>query len=151
MIRLSKLTDYSSLILAIIEKGSPGQFSAAYIAKASSIPKPTCVKLLKLLVKGGILNSTQGPLGGYKLAKPANQISVKTIVEAIEGPMAITECGSNETICRLTRHCTVMARWREIGDQMNRLLITTTLQDLVSPYTLYSKSDEKIALLEIEE
>ena len=150
MIRFSKLTDYASVILAIIAKKTPEKLSAAQLSEASYIPKPTCIKLLKLLVRSGVLSSTQGPQGGYTLAKPAREISVKKIVEAIEGPTAITKCGTNEALCRLTDHCSVMEGLRELNDQVNRLLTMTTLKDLVNPYTLNSQSESRIALLEVE-
>ncbi|MDG1157092.1 MAG: SUF system Fe-S cluster assembly regulator, partial [Litorivicinaceae bacterium] len=111
MVRLSKLTDYASVILAQMARKPDVLWSAGQLSEDSLVPKPTCIKLLKLLVKGGVLNSTQGARGGYSLARPPSQIPVKTIIEAIEGPTAITECGTDETLCRLTDHCSVMSRW----------------------------------------
>jgi FeS assembly SUF system regulator len=149
MVRLSKLTDYASVILAQMAKHPDVLWSAGQLSEESSVPKPTCIKLLKLLVKGGVLNSTQGARGGYSLAKAPSQIPVKTIIEAIEGPMAITECGTDETLCRLTDHCSVMSRWRELGDQVDYILTKTTLEDLISPHTLYARSDRRIETLEV--
>ncbi|HBZ91298.1 MAG TPA: SUF system Fe-S cluster assembly regulator, partial [Gammaproteobacteria bacterium] len=83
------------------------------------------------------------------LARPPSQIPVKTIIEAIEGPTAITECGTDETLCRLTDHCSVMSRWRELGDQVDHILTKTTLEDLISPHTLYARSDRRIETLEV--
>jgi FeS assembly SUF system regulator len=149
MVRLSKLTDYASVILAQMAKQPDVLWSAGQLSGKSSIPKPTCIKLLKLLVKGNVLSSTQGARGGYSLAKAPSQIPVKTIIEAIEGPMAITECGTDEALCRLTDHCSVMSRWRELGDQVNYILTKTTLEDLISPHTLYARSDRRIETLEV--
>ena len=149
MVRLSKLTDYASVILAQMARKPDVLWSAGQLSEDSSVPKPTCIKLLKLLVKGGVLNSTQGARGGYSLARPPSQIPVKTIIEAIEGPTAITECGTDETLCRLTDHCAVMSRWRELGDQVDHILTKTTLEDLISPHTLYARSDRRIETLEV--
>jgi Predicted transcriptional regulator len=74
---------------------------------------------------------------------------VKTIIEAIEGPMAITECGTDEALCRLTDHCTVMARWRELGDQVDSILTRTTLADLVGPHALHATKGNRIETLEV--
>ena len=149
MVRLSKLTDYASVILAQMAKKPDILWSAGQLAEESAIPKPTCIKLLKLLVKGGVLTSIQGSRGGYSLAKSPSRIPVKAIIEAIEGPTAITECGTDETLCRLTDHCSVMSRWRELGDQVNHLLTKTTLEDLISPHTLYARPDRRIETLEV--
>lgn len=149
MVRLSKLTDYASVILAQMARQPNILWSAGQLSDESSVPKPTCIKLLKLLVKGGVLTSTQGARGGYSLARVPSQIPVKVIIEAIEGPTAITECGTDETLCRLTDHCAVMSRWRELGDQVDHILTKTTLEDLISPHTLYARSDRRIETLEV--
>ena len=149
MVRLSKLTDYASVILAQMARYPDVLWAAGQLSDESSIPKPTCIKLLKLLVKGGVLTSTQGARGGYSLARAPSQIPVKVIIEAIEGPTAITECGTEETLCRRTDHCAVMSRWRELGDQVDHILTKTTLEDLISPHTLYARSDRRIETLEV--
>ena len=149
MIRLSKLTDYASVLLATIARDPNRIFSAAQLAEISSVPKPTCVKLLKLLVRHGVLRSAQGSHGGYILAREPAAIPLKTIIEAIEGPMAITECGTDETLCRITDHCTVMSRWRELGDQVNHLLTRVTLEDLISPRALSKNDIHRIETLEV--
>ena len=149
MVRLSKLTDYASVILAQMARQPDILWSAGQLSDESSVPKPTCIKLLKLLVKGGVLTSTQGARGGYSLARVPSQIPIKVIIEAIEGPTAITECGTDETLCRLTDHCAVMSRWRELGDQVDHILTKTTLEDLISPHTLYARSDRRIETLEV--
>ena len=149
MVRLSKLTDYASILLAQMAKHPLMLWSAGQLAEESSVPKPTCIKLLKLLVKSGVLNSTQGSRGGYSLARSPESIPIKTIIEAIEGPTAITECGTDEALCRLTDHCSVMSRWRELGDQVNSILTRTTLADLISPHALYAKTEKRIKTLEV--
>lgn len=149
MIRLSKLTDYASVLLAAMAREAESLWTAGQLAESTGIPKPTCVKLLKLLVRHGVLNSTQGARGGYSLSRPADSIAVKTIIEAIEGPTAITECGTDEALCRLTDHCTVMARWRELGDQVDSILTRVTLADLIGPTALHAKQGNRIETLEV--
>lgn len=149
MIRLSKLTDYASVLLAVMAREPNALWTASALSERSNVPKPTCVKVLKQLTKHGLLISTQGPRGGYSLARPASQIPVKHMIEAIEGPMAMTECGTDEALCRLTDHCTVMAKWRELGQQVNDLLLAVTLQDLIHPHALPSAVPQRIKTLEI--
>jgi Predicted transcriptional regulator len=106
MIRLSKLTDYASVLLAAMARESKALWSAGELSESTGIPKPTCVKLLKLLVRHGVLNSTQGARGGYSLSRSAKDILVKTIIEAIEGPMAsqsaapMKRCALNRSLHR---------------------------------------------------
>ncbi len=149
MIRLSKLTDYASVLLAVMAREPDSLWTATQLSAHSNVPKPTCTKLLKQLAKHGLLNSIQGARGGYALARDPQEIPVKQIIEAIEGPMAITECGTDEALCRLTDHCTVMARWRELGDQVNQMLTHVTLRDLISPHGLYARPERRIETLEV--
>lgn len=149
MIRLSKLTDYASVVLATMARDPDVLWTASQLAERSNVPKPTCTKLLKQLARHGVLVSTQGARGGYSLARAPAEIPVKTIIEAIEGPMAITECGTDEALCRLTDHCTVMSRWRELGDQVNDMLTRVTLQDLINPYALYARDGRRIETMEV--
>lgn len=149
MIRLSKLTDYASVLLAVMARQPDVLWTATQLSVHSNVPKPTCIKLLKQLAKQGLLNSIQGARGGYTLARDPAEIPVKQIIEAIEGPMAITECGTDEALCRLTDHCTVMSRWRELGDQVNQMLTDVTLRDLISPHGLHARADRRIETLEV--
>src|SRR5512139_1183496 len=91
MIRMSKLTDYAILILAHLARAS-GTLTAHELAGRSRVPLPTVSKLAKELSKAGLVISHRGRNGGYGLARPAEQISVAEIVEALEGPIALTEC-----------------------------------------------------------
>ena len=149
MVRLSKLTDYASVLLAQMARYPLVLWSAGQLAEESLVPKPTCIKLLKLLAKSGVVNSTQGARGGYSLAKTPERITVKTIIEAIEGPVAMTECSKDEVLCRLTDHCSVMSRWQDLGNQVKSMLARTTLADLISPHALYSKPEQRIETLEL--
>ncbi len=115
MIRMSKLTDYAILILAHLAR-SPGTLTAHELAARSRVPVPTVSKLAKELSKAGLVISHRGRNGGYGLARPAEQISVAEIVEALEGPIALTECAKPGRIdCEIEDTCVARATWDPVS------------------------------------
>src|SRR5918993_276859 len=92
VLRISKLTDYGTVILACLA-GQPARlWTAAEVAECTRLALPTVSKLLKQLQRGGLVISTRGSHGGYQLARPASGITAAQILDALEGPVAITEC-----------------------------------------------------------
>ncbi len=126
MIRMSKLPDYAILILAHLAR-SPGTLTAHELAARSRVPLPTVSKLAKELSKAGLVVSHRGRNGGYGLARPAEQISVAEIVEALEGPIALTECAKpgGKADCGIEDTCLARASW----DPVSRA-IESALRDL---------------------
>ena len=116
MIRMSKLTDYAIVILAHLAR-SPGTQTAHELAESSRVPLPTVSKLAKELSKAGLVISHRGRNGGYGLARPADQISVAEIVEALEGPIALTECArpGGKTDCDIEDTCLARASWDPVS------------------------------------
>src|SRR5512137_2716899 len=129
MIRMSKLTDYAILILAHLARAT-GTLTAHEIAARSRVPLPTVSKLAKELSKAGLVISHRGRNGGYGLARAAEAISVAEIVEALEGPIALTECarpGKND--CGIEATCLAKASWdpvsRAIEDALRALALSS--------------------------
>lgn len=115
MIRMSKLTDYAILILAHLAR-SPGTLTAHELAARSRVPLPTVSKLAKELSKAGLVTSHRGRNGGYGLARPADQISVAEIVESLEGPIALTDCGrAGGTECEIVDTCLARESWDPVS------------------------------------
>ncbi len=123
MIRMSKLTDYAILILAHLAR-SPGTATAQELAARSRVPLPTVSKLAKELSKAGLVVSHRGRNGGYGLARPPDRISVAEVVEALEGPISLTECALPGT-CGIEDTCVARASW----DPVSRA-IESALRDL---------------------
>jgi FeS assembly SUF system regulator len=125
MIRMSKLTDYAIVILAHLARNS-GTLTAQDLSSRSRVPLPTVSKLCKELSKAGLVVSHRGRRGGYGLARPAERISVAEIVEALEGPIALTECAQpGPNTCELDATCPAKASWdpvsRAIHDALKEL------------------------------
>ncbi|NOQ34564.1 MAG: SUF system Fe-S cluster assembly regulator, partial [Methylococcaceae bacterium] len=92
MLRLSKLTDYATVILTYMAKNQHDLHAAVGISEATGINPPTVSKILKALVKAKVLQSTRGAKGGYCLARAPEKITVASVISALEGPIALTEC-----------------------------------------------------------
>ncbi|MGH8144339.1 MAG: SUF system Fe-S cluster assembly regulator [Steroidobacteraceae bacterium] len=130
MLRISKLTDYATLLLARLA-GQPGRrVTAAQLAQETGLACPTVSKLLKQLHRQGLVQSTRGLHGGYLLARPAAQISAVNILDALEGPVALTECASHESHCGIELTCAVGRAWRRVNLAIRRSLQDITLLEL---------------------
>lgn len=131
MLRLSKLTDYGTLILAELAAGPDGGLaSAGQVAHATHLAPPTVRKLLKSLSRAGLVVSERGAQGGYALARAPELISAAEIIDALEGPVAITECSSIDGACDLESYCRVGRAWQKINRSIRQALEHVTLEDL---------------------
>src|SRR5271169_6101401 len=101
MLRISRLTDYATVLLAALAS-EPGRVqTAAALAAQTHIAAPTVSKLLKQLQRAGLVVSTRGLHGGYQLARPATQISAAAILDALEGPLTLTDCAAGHGHCEI--------------------------------------------------
>ena len=130
MLRMSKLTDYGTLVLAQLAARSGQLSSAGHVADATRIALPTVSKLLKALTRSGLVVSVRGPQGGYALARAAESITAAEIIDALEGPVAITECSSADGACDLESFCRVGRSWQKINQSIRLALQKVTLSDL---------------------
>jgi FeS assembly SUF system regulator len=130
MLRISRLTDYATVILASLAGGRLA--SAAEIAERTRIGLPTVSKLLKELQHAGLVRSVRGARGGYQLARPAASISAAAIIDAVEGPVALTECAGGSGNCGIESTCLVGHGWQRISRAIRRALLEVSLEELVS-------------------
>jgi FeS assembly SUF system regulator len=130
MLRISRLTDYATVILANLAGGRLA--SAAEIAERTRIGLPTVSKLLKELQRAGLVHSVRGARGGYQLARPAAAINAAEIIAAVEGPMALTECAEGVGHCGIEATCLVGNGWQRISRAIRRALVEVSLEELVS-------------------
>ena len=130
MLRMSKLTDYGTMVLAQLPAKDEGLTTAGEVASATHLGQPTVQKLLKSLVHAGLVVSTRGVQGGYALARAPEAISAAEIIDALEGPVAITECSSVDGGCDLESFCRVGLAWQKINSSIRKALQGVTLADL---------------------
>jgi FeS assembly SUF system regulator len=131
MLRMSKLTDYGLVLLTHMAQRSGDEVRTAHeLAEASKVPLPTVSKILKELSRAGIVVSHRGRRGGYTLARPPEQISVASVVEALEGPVALTECSITDGNCSLEPVCVAKSHWGPISRAIQRTLSRLPLSAL---------------------
>jgi FeS assembly SUF system regulator len=130
MLRISKLTDYGTVLLADLARSDGAVCSAAELAQSTGIALPTTSKLLKSLAKHGLVTSTRGANGGYRLARAAVDISAADIIDALEGPVSITECSASDSHCDIEDVCNVGNTWQRINVAIRRALQEVSLVDL---------------------
>ncbi len=136
MLRLSKLTDYATVILSYMARDFINLHTAVEIAEATGVALPTVAKILKLLVNAQIVTSVRGAKGGYLLARAPEKISVATIIDALEGPIAITECSISADSCNQADDCKIRANWGLINQTIYNALEAITLADMIMPAVL---------------
>ena len=132
MIRMNKLTDYGVVLLTTFAREPGHGVSARELAVRTGIPQPTVVKLLKTLLKAGLLVSQRGTKGGYALAKAPGDIPIAAVIEALEGPLAITECNVPGT-CAHERGCPARPNWTAVNDVIHEALSRLTLEAMTRP------------------
>jgi FeS assembly SUF system regulator len=133
MVRIAKLTDYALVILAHMAREGDRLFNAREIASHTHIAQPTVSKLLKNLAKKEFLLSERGALGGYRLKKSPETITVVDLIETLEGPIAITECNLGDAACPTQAKCSIRTPWLHINQVLTEALSTIKLSDLIKP------------------
>jgi FeS assembly SUF system regulator len=130
--RLSHLADYAVVLMTAAARRPAGaRLSATELAGETGVPLPTAQKLMGQLAGCGLLTSARGAAGGFALALPAGEISLADIVEAVEGPIALTMCadGVNHE-CLLDAHCRVKPHMGVVGNAVRGALGAVSLTEL---------------------
>jgi FeS assembly SUF system regulator len=131
--RLSNLADYAVITMSQASRHcGDGRVSAAELASETGLPVPTVQRLVSKLTAAGLLRSVRGAGGGLQLGRPAAAITVADIVEAVEGPIALTACIDHGE-CDFEAGCTMKAHWPIINDALRSALADITLAQLRDP------------------
>ena len=108
--------------------------TAPELAAATGVPTPTVAKLLRLLVKDGLVESWRGVNGGYALTRSINDITAADIIEALEGPVALTACvDGSEADCGVESLCPMRGGWEKVNRAIRAALVEVTLAELSQP------------------
>ena len=136
MLRMTKQADYAIVLLTRMAGLPDMRFNASEMAEQTGLPQPIVSKILKLLARQDLLTSQRGAKGGYRLARTARDISVAEVIEAVEGPIAITEC-VDETPgeCSQEPICPVRSNWQQINFAVRNALEQITLAEMARPAT----------------
>ena len=133
MLRVTKLTDYATLVLSVLASRPQAVHCASGLAEQARLELPTVSKVLKPLARAGLVEGFRGANGGYRLARDAASITLIEIVEAIEGPLGMTECSVHAGQCGIEHHCGVRANWRRVNDVVVEALRGVTLAQMLVP------------------
>lgn len=138
MLRLSKKADYALMAMKHLAvrgdhaSSSAASSSAREIAELYSIPIELMAKVLQRLVRGGLLTSQQGTRGGYHLARTPAQISVADVIQAIDGPVTVTACSTDEGQCEQFEKCNVRDPLWKVRERIVMALGECTIAELAS-------------------
>jgi FeS assembly SUF system regulator len=135
VLRISRLTDYGIVLLTrFASDRTTSVHTARDLAAEVRVPAPTVSKILKALAHVGILESHRGASGGFSLARPAERISVAEVIEALDGPIAMTEClGEEPGACEIESGCPVRSNWDRINRTVRDALVGLTIADMARP------------------
>ena len=132
--RLSHLADYAVVLMTAAARRPAGaRLSATELSGDTGVPLPTTQKLMGQLATSGLLTSARGASGGFALAKAPSEITLADIVEAVEGPIAMTVCSEGRTDCALDAHCHVKPHMGIVGNAVRGALDAVSLQQLSTP------------------
>jgi FeS assembly SUF system regulator len=134
MLRVSKLTDYATVVMTCLAAGD-GVMSAQALAERARLELPTVSKLLKQLAQAELVASTRGINGGYRLARAPDRITIADVVTAMEGPIGMTECSAHAGLCGHEPHCGVRVNWQRISQAIAGALASVTIADMLHPPT----------------
>jgi FeS assembly SUF system regulator len=135
MLRVSKLADYGTVVMASMAREPARLHSAAEVASRLGLATPTVSKILKTLAKSGLVTSSRGAHGGYRLHGAPADISIAQIIDAMDGPIGMTECSTTPGICTQEAACSVRASWRSINEIVLDALSRVTLEQMARPVT----------------
>lgn len=133
MLRVTKLTDYATVVLTVLAAQPERVLSAPELAERAGLETPTVSKVLKPLAQAGLVEGFRGANGGYRLARGSGEIQLIEIVEAMEGPLGMTECSVHDGNCGIQDQCDIRAGWRHINDVVIAALRDVTLAQMLAP------------------
>ena len=136
MFRITRQTDYGILLLARMASLPPDRILTAKDAASwACLPVPMVSKILKSMVRAGLVLSHRGVKGGYGLAVGADRIPIRQVIEALEGPIGLTECSAHPGRCEQEGSCPTKLNWQRINVAIRKALEEVVVADMLAPDT----------------
>jgi FeS assembly SUF system regulator len=127
MIRISRMADYALLVVSKM-RGFEELITLERLCELTTLPLPTLRKLMRALTHSNLVKSVRGPQGGYKLSRRPDQMSIAEIIEAIDGPIALTECAKSDGgDCQIASTCELKENWNIVNRLISSALHNVTL------------------------
>ena len=133
MLRISKLTDYAILAMVELTANRDEVLSAQALAERCGLETPTVSKVLKALVRAGLVDSFRGASGGYRARSAPERVSIAAVIGAIEGPIAMTECSVQEGLSTVEASCSARDNWQKVSRAVADALEGVSLADMSRP------------------
>ena len=134
MLRLSKKSDYALMAMKHLALRTDGgaSSSAREISEAYDIPLELLAKVLQRLVRARLLMSVQGTRGGYRLGRPATAISVADVIQAVDGPVTVTACSTDDHNCDQYSKCSIRDPLWKIKNRIYDALNTVSVAEMAA-------------------
>jgi len=130
-LQLTRGGEYAVRAMAYLARLPEGHVAALHeIGRAQDIPESFLAKILQSLVHAGLAVSLRGAHGGFALARPASEITMRDVIEAVDGPIALNQCVASPEDCPRNHDCEVHKVWLCAQDQLMGVLGTVSLQSL---------------------
>ena len=143
MFRLNRLTDYAVVVMAQMAQHSDAVRTAPQISEYTGVPLPTVAKILNALNRERLVISQRGATGGYALSRPAAEITVAEIIQALEGPIALTACvDGNSGDCCVETLCPMRGNWDKVNKAIRGALSTVSLEDMTPSLLVWDDPKE---------
>ena len=138
MLQVPRRVEYAlRAVILLAQKRESGPQSFRDVASELDIPSEFLAKILRSLVRSGIVRSKRGAAGGYELARPADEVSFLDVIEAAESPIALNLCTEHGDGCAMTASCTMSAVWQAGERAMLDVFRRTMISDLIcAPFNL---------------
>jgi len=133
VLKLSRMIDYGVVVLSQMAHQRCAMTTAPELAEATGLPAPTVSKVLKSLAHSDLVASQRGVRGGYTLSRAPADISVAEIIEALEGPVALTACvEASDAHCKVARLCPIRGGWEKVNAAIRQALEAVSLAELLA-------------------
>ena len=133
MLRISKLADYGTVIMAEMARAPSRVVSVSALSAEIGLANATVSKVLKQLAIGNLVVSQLGKHGGYVLARPASAISIAAIIDTIDGAFGLTECVNRPGACLHEPSCRIRRHWLRVDRAVRRALEGISLAQMIYP------------------
>ena len=130
-LQLTRGGEYAIRAMTYLARFPEGHVASLHdIGQAQDIPESFLAKILQSLVHGGLALSQRGAHGGFALARPAGEITMRDVIEAVDGPVALNQCVLWPEDCERSGDCELHKAWMRAQDQLMDVLDTVTLRSL---------------------
>ena len=142
--QITRSGEYGLRGLVFLSKQPPEKVTLVKeVSKEENIPETFLAKIFQRLSKAGVLRSIRGAKGGFTLRKPAHKITMREIIEALEGPIALNRCLLRKGECEVEKNCPLHPVWEEMRKHFLEMLESTTMEDLANRMTRNGKKGRR--------